>query len=83
MSFSRRAFVKTLGVGGAAALSGAYIPRAYDLPSFWTPALLAQEGPLLLHNNENPLGPGSLVTQHMNEAMDMGLGIKRAPPRHY
>ena len=67
MSFSRRAFVKTLGVGGAAALSGAYIPRAYDLPSFWTPALLAQEGPILLHNNENPLGPGEKVLNAIRE----------------
>ncbi len=67
MSFSRRAFVKTLGVGGAAALSGAYIPRAYDLPSFWTPTLLAQEGPLLLHNNENPLGPGDRVLNAIRE----------------
>ena len=67
MSFSRRAFVKTLGVGGAAALSGAYIPRAYDLPSFWTPALLAQEGPILLHNNEHPLGPGEKVLNAIRE----------------
>jgi histidinol-phosphate aminotransferase len=67
MSFSRRAFVKTLGIGGAAALSSSYIPRAYDLPSFWTPTLLAQEGPLLLHNNENPLGPGDKVLNAIRE----------------
>ncbi len=67
MSFSRRAFVKTLGIGGAAALSSSYIPRAYDLPAFWTPTLLAQEGPLLLHNNENPLGPGDKVLNAIRE----------------
>ena len=58
MSFSRRAFVKALGVGSAAALSSTYIPRAYDLPEFWSTKLLAQERPMLLHNNENPEGPG-------------------------
>ena len=67
MSFSRRAFVKTLGIGGAAALSSSYIPGAYDLPLFWTPTLLAQEGPLLLHNNENPLGPGDRVLNAIRE----------------
>jgi histidinol-phosphate aminotransferase len=67
MSFSRRAFVKTLGIGGAAVLSSSYIPRAYDLPLFWTPTLLAQEGPLLLHNNENPLGPGDKVLNAIRE----------------
>ena len=53
MSFSRRAFVKTVGLGGVAAFSGSYIPRTYELPEFWTAELLAQERPLLLHNNEN------------------------------
>ena len=80
MSFSRRAFVKTLGIGGAAALSSAYIPRAYDLPEFWTPTLLAQERPLLLHNNENPLGPGDRALRAVRDLIGAdGAEIGRYP----
>ncbi len=73
MTVSRRNVVKSIGIGTTAAAIMSFdgprsIARAMSM------ALPPQERPLLLHNNENPLGPGSFVTQHMNEAMDMGLG---------
>jgi histidinol-phosphate aminotransferase len=54
MSLSRRVFVRTLGAGGAGAL---LLGRPVG---FWPKATLhaAETGPLLLHNNENPTGPG-------------------------
>ena len=73
MTVSRRNFVKGMGVGTSAAAIMAYdgprsIARAMSM------ALPVQERPLLLHNNENPLGPGDAVIRAMNEAMDSGLG---------
>jgi len=80
MSFSRRAFVKTVGLGGVAAFSGSYIPRAYDLPEFWTAELLAQERPLLLHNNENPAGPGERALAAARGVLgENGEGVGRYP----
>ena len=54
MSLSRRVFVRTLGAGGAGAL---LLGRPVG---FWPEMALhaAQTDPLLLHNNENPMGPG-------------------------
>lgn len=54
MSLSRRVFVRTLGAGGAGAL---LLGRPVG---FWPETMLhaAEAGPLLLHNNENPIGPG-------------------------
>jgi histidinol-phosphate aminotransferase len=63
MSVSRRGFVRTLGIGGAA-LMGARVLSDGRAIGPWTrnfeEALQAAEidGRLLLHNNENPLGPG-------------------------
>ena len=74
MSFSRRAFVKTVGLGGVAAFSGSYIPRTYELPEFWTAELLAQERPLLLHNNENPAGPGERALAAARSTLGEGGG---------
>ena len=71
MSVSRRSFVKTLGVGGATAAILSYEgPRA--LARAWSQALPESERPLLLHNNENPLGPGKLVVDAMNAALANG-----------
>ena len=55
MAFTRRAMVKTLGLGGAA-LFGARREAWAELLEGGATSLPVR--PLLLHNNENPLGPG-------------------------
>jgi histidinol-phosphate aminotransferase len=63
MSVSRRTFVRTVGVGAAAAFGGRLLDGG-RLIGPWTRdfdgALHAMQlgRPLLLHNNENPEGPG-------------------------
>jgi len=79
MSVTRRNVMKGLGVGASAAAIMSFdgprsIARAMSM------ALPVQERPLLLHNNENPLGPGEVVTWAMNEAMESGLGSKYGLP---
>jgi len=79
MSVSRRNVVKGIGIGTTAAAIMSYdgprsIARAMSM------ALPPQERPLLLHNNENPLGPGTVVTRQMNEAMDIGIGSQYGLP---
>jgi histidinol-phosphate aminotransferase len=62
MALSRRGFVGTLGIGavgyvGGRILSGGRVIGPWSRP--FDEALFAQGAqPLLLHNNENPLGPG-------------------------
>ena len=62
MALSRRGFVNTLGIGavglvGGRILSGGRVIGPWSRP--FDEALFAQgTQPLLLHNNENPLGPG-------------------------
>ncbi len=76
MSFTRRAFVKTLGSGGAAVLAArrdAWAGR-WELPAS---APLAR--PLLLHNNENPLGPGPAVLEVVRAALGDGGRAGRYP----
>ena len=79
MSVSRRNVVKGLGIGTTAAAIMSFdgprsIARAMSM------ALPPHQRPLLLHNNENPLGPGPTVTRAMNEAMDVGLGSQYGLP---
>ena len=63
MSLSRRGFVRTLGTGAVAAVGG-HILGGGRVIGPWTRdfgEVLAAQGAqplLLLHNNENPLGPG-------------------------
>ena len=63
MSLSRRGFVRTLGTGAVAAVGG-HILGGGRVIGPWTrdfgEVLAAQSAQplLLLHNNENPLGPG-------------------------
>ncbi|MFI5007141.1 MAG: pyridoxal phosphate-dependent aminotransferase [Solirubrobacterales bacterium] len=71
MSFTRRAIVKTLGLGGAGLLAARRDAWAglVQLPgSGSTPA----PRPLLLHNNENPLGPGPAALDALRVAMGQG-----------
>ncbi len=71
MIVSRRSFVKGVGTTTAAIM-------AFDGPRSiaraWSLALPEQDRPMLLHNNENPMGPGDSVIRAMNQAMDQGLG---------
>jgi len=60
MSLTRRSFVKTAGLSSAALLAlqkGAFAQGPAPAPG--APALPPPR--LLLHNNENPLGPGEAV----------------------
>ena len=75
---SRRSFVKSVGLGASAAAI-----MSYDGPRAWARAmslsLPVQERPLLLHNNENPLGPGTRVIAAMNDALEGGPRAGRYP----
>lgn len=81
MTISRRAFVKRLGAGGAAAFIGA---RGHEA---WAATGLGEEAPfapeetndLILSSNENPLGPG----QHVLDAMRGILGPDGAGAGRY
>jgi histidinol-phosphate aminotransferase len=73
--------MKGLGIGmgaGAAAIMSFDGPRS--MARALSMALPVQERPLLLHYNENPLGPGDIVTRAMNEAMESGLGSQYGLP---
>lgn len=79
MSVTRRNVMKGLGIGtSAAAIMSFDGPRS--MARALSMALPVEERPLLLHNNENPLGPGDVVTRAMNEAMESGLGSRYGLP---
>lgn len=81
MSFTRRAFVKTAGLSGAALLA----TRQKALAGLYTqPAAGAPLPPprLLLHNNENPLGPGQLALDAVKSALKQGEPAGRYPGRN-
>src|SRR5205809_4340050 len=73
---TRRGFVKTLG-GGASALAAGRdaFARFQDLDSETLPAA----NPILLHNNENPLGPGKAVLDAVRAALADGAPAGRYP----
>src|SRR6266568_4822393 len=69
MSFTRRAMVKTLGLGGAGVLAArrhAWAGLVEGAASSPPPR------PLLLHNNENPLGPGPAALDALRAALGQG-----------
>jgi histidinol-phosphate aminotransferase len=74
--FTRRAFVKTVGVGGAAVVASRR-PAWAGLFQLAPPARPAR--PLLLHNNENPLGPGEAVLESVRAALGQGGLAGRYP----
>jgi histidinol-phosphate aminotransferase len=76
MSVSRRAFVQTLGVGGAGLISAKWLRTDEGL---FESMLEAAERPILLHNNENPVGPSKAAI----EAMKGILGATAAPAGRY
>jgi len=78
MSVSRRAFVQTLGVGGAGLISTTvFRPERAGLLEAIVEA--AEARPILLHNNENPVGPSKAAI----EAMRGILGTTAAPAGRY
>jgi histidinol-phosphate aminotransferase len=78
MSVSRRAFVQTLGVGGAGLISTTrFRPEQAGLLESILEA--AEARPILLHNNENPVGPSSAAI----DAMRGILGTTAAPAGRY
>lgn len=77
MSVSRRSFVRTLGIGGASlALLGRRAPEA--MASAWR-GMAPPDLPILLHNNENPMGPGDRVIGAMRRALGSGPLAGRYP----
>jgi histidinol-phosphate aminotransferase len=80
MALERRSFVRLLGVGGAGV-------AAWRRPA-WAgllegPAAAALPRPLLLHNNENPLGPGEAVLDAVRSALGPGGGLAGRYPHEY
>lgn len=80
MALSRRAFM-TIGGAGAAVGAGYYLTGGRILGP-WTAdpadAMAANGARLLLHNNENPLGPGDRAIAAMHAAMsDPDLPLAR------
>lgn len=86
MSFSRRAFVQTLGVG-AAGVTAAMVSRRsgsqlLDMLARGvdTPLYAAETTDILCHNNENPVGPGEECLQAIRTAFGPGgVPIGRYP----
>jgi histidinol-phosphate aminotransferase len=76
MSFTRRAFVKTVGVGGALLVASR---RSAWAELFQVQAPARPPRPLLLHNNENPLGPGETVLESVRAALGQGGLAGRYP----
>jgi histidinol-phosphate aminotransferase len=77
---SRRAFIRTLGAGTAGTVAASYLPRADAETARWM-AVFQQAGmrPLLLHNNENPLGPGTKVLTAVRSFLKEGAPAGRYP----
>ena len=77
---SRRAFIRTLGAGTAGAFAASYLPRADAETARWI-EVFQQTGvrPLLLHNNENPLGPGTKVLTAARSFLKDGAPAGRYP----
>ena len=78
MALTRRSFIEAVGIGGAGLLAtsrGAWASLLEAAPA--TAAAAAR--PLLLHNNENPLGPGDSVLQAVRTALSAGGPAGRYP----
>jgi histidinol-phosphate aminotransferase len=67
VSVARRSFLKTLGIGGAAVLA----TRREAWAALWDTNGRGAR-PLLLHNNENPLGPGEAALEAVRTALGDG-----------
>jgi histidinol-phosphate aminotransferase len=69
MSFTRRAFVKAVGIGGASVLAAR---REAWATLVQAPGAARPPRALLLHNNENPLGPGEAALEAVRSALGQG-----------
>ena len=75
MTLSRRTFVRTVGVGAGAALAGNIWGRGREnsLWSAFEPDLHAVErGVICIASNENPVGPGKVVLDHLRALLEGG-----------
>lgn len=83
MTLSRRTFVRTVGYGTAGALGGHLLTGGRVIGpwtrNFEEALWAAQAGqPILLHNNENPLGPGERAISAMRAKLtETGLPAAR------
>ena len=75
VSVSRRTFVRAVGIGGA---SAAMLPRA-NLLAMVAPRAAAPLAPVLLHNNENPVGPSPAALEAMDRILGGGEPAGRYP----
>src|SRR5581483_3180400 len=75
MSISRRRFVQTVGIGAGAALTSNVWGRGRE-NSLWSaiePDLQAVErGVICIASNENPVGPGKVVLDHLRTLLEGG-----------
>lgn len=78
MSFTRRSFVKTVGLSGASLLALRKDAFAQQAPGA-APAAALPPPRLLLHNNENPLGPGEAALSAVRTALKDGEPAGRYP----
>lgn len=76
-SVSRRGFVKAVGIGGASAALLAGNRR--QLLAMVAPKAAAPATPVLLHNNENPMGPSAAALDAMERALAGGPPAGRYP----
>jgi histidinol-phosphate aminotransferase len=71
MSLSRRAFVRSLGLGGTGTLSGAFIAaRGREAGEFEFGAAAADTDAIRISSNENPLGPGKAAVDAITAQFD-------------
>ena len=76
-NLSRRGFVRALGIGGA---SAAMLSRSTsDLLAMVAPKAAAPATPVLLHNNENPMGPSAAALDAMHDVLGGGAPAGRYP----
>src|SRR5438477_9160788 len=75
MALSRRQFVQTAGLGAGAALTSTAWGRGREntIWSAFEPDLQAVErGVVCIASNENPVGPGKVVLEHVRSLLEGG-----------
>lgn len=83
MAFTRRDFVRTVGIGAAGAMTSSFISARGRENSIWsaldTPLHAAQSDVIIISSNENPMGPGPKVL----EAIRASFGADGSRPGRY
>jgi histidinol-phosphate/aromatic aminotransferase/cobyric acid decarboxylase-like protein len=72
MALSRRGFVRTVGIGAAAAWVGARGRENAIWSAVEAPLGAVDPGVIVLASNENPLGPGKTVMRAVRNALSDG-----------